>query len=149
MRAVLQRVENAWVMVKEECVGRIGSGLLIFLGIGRDDTEKDADYLVEKTIHLRIFEDDDGKMNHSLLDRNLSALVVSQFTLWGDCRKGRRPSFTQAAPPDEAERLYQYFVDGMKGKGIRVDTGRFQAMMDVHLINDGPVTFLLDSGRLF
>jgi D-tyrosyl-tRNA(Tyr) deacylase len=145
MRAVIQRVAAADVRVDYEIVGRIGPGLLVLLGIARSDEEKDADYLADKAVHLRIFEDGNGKMNRSLLETGGEVLVVSQFTLLGDCRKGRRPSFVEAAPPERAEQLYEYFVDQLKMKGITVATGRFQAMMAVSLINDGPVTLILES----
>lgn len=145
MRAVIQRVAAADVRVDHEIVGRIGPGLLVLLGIARSDEEKDADYLADKAVHLRIFEDGDGKMNRSLLETGGEVLVVSQFTLLGDCRKGRRPSFVEAAPPERAEQLYEYFVDQLKMKGITVATGRFQAMMAVSLINDGPVTLILET----
>jgi D-tyrosyl-tRNA(Tyr) deacylase len=145
MRAVIQRVAAADVRVDDEIVGRIGPGLLVLLGIARSDEEKDADYLADKAVHLRIFEDGNGKMNRSLLETGGEVLVVSQFTLLGDCRKGRRPSFVQAAPPERAEQLYEYFVDQLKMKGITVTTGRFQAVMAVSLINDGPVTLILES----
>jgi len=130
-------------------VGAIGPGLLIFLGVGEDDSEKDCDYLSNKIVHLRIFPDRDDLMNLSLIDTGGSALVVSQFTLWGDCRKGRRPSFVRAARPEKAEELYERFIGLLKEKGIDVATGRFQAMMDVSLINDGPVTLMLDSSKGF
>jgi len=145
MRAVIQRVAAADVRVDHEIVGRIGPGLLVLLGIARSDEEKDADYLADKAVHLRIFEDGDGKMNRSLLETGGEVLVVSQFTLLGDCRKGRRPSFVEAASPERAEQLYEYFVDQLKMKGITVATGRFQAMMAVSLINDGPVTLILET----
>jgi D-tyrosyl-tRNA(Tyr) deacylase len=149
MRAVVQRVNTAKVMIGKEMVGEIGKGLLIFLGVGVEDSIDDADYLASKIVHLRIFSDDNGKMNLSLLETGGEALVVSQFTLWGDCRKGRRPSFTKAADPTIANDLYQKFIHLLKGKGIRVAEGRFQEMMDVHLVNDGPVTMLLDSDKNF
>jgi len=145
MRAVIQRVTAADVQVDHEIVGRIGPGLLVLLGIARSDEEKDADYLADKVVNLRIFEDDEGKMNRSLLETGGELLVVSQFTLLGDCRKGRRPSFVEAAPPERAEQLYEYFVDQLRLKGINVSTGRFQAMMAVSLVNDGPVTLILES----
>ncbi|MGD8757331.1 MAG: D-aminoacyl-tRNA deacylase [Deltaproteobacteria bacterium] len=145
MRAVVQRVTTSDVQVDHKMVGRIGPGLLVLLGVSRSDEEKDAAYLADKVAHLRIFEDDEGKMNRSLLETNREALVVSQFTLLGDCRKGRRPSFVKAAPPDRAEQLYEYFVDQLRLKGIRVSTGRFQAKMAVSLVNDGPVTLILES----
>lgn len=149
MRAVVQRVKESRVEVKEQVVGRIGPGLLILLGVGRDDALKDCEYLANKIAHLRIFSDNKGFMNLSLMDTGGEALVVSQFTLWGDCRKGRRPSFVNAAPPEPAKALYEHFVQFLKGKGLTVATGRFQEMMDVHLINDGPVTLMLDSTRAF
>jgi D-tyrosyl-tRNA(Tyr) deacylase len=145
MRAVIQRVTQSSVSVSGQVVGRIGPGLLVLLGVARQDSEKDADFLVEKIIHLRIFEDEDGKMNRSLVDIGGQMLVVSQFTLLGDCRKGRRPSFVQAAPPETAESLYQYFVDRIREKQIPVQTGRFRAMMEVSLVNDGPVTLIVES----
>ena len=149
MRAVVQRVRNAYVAIDGRDVGAIETGMVVFLGIGQSDGESAANYLAEKLLHLRIFEDDQGKMNRSLLESGYSMLIVSQFTLWGDCRKGRRPSFTQAAPPDQAEELYEYFIKKIKEAGITVATGQFRAMMDVHLINDGPVTILLDSDKIF
>lgn len=149
MRAVVQRVKTAKVMVDGEVVGEIGKGVLIFLGVGVGDTIDDADYLASKIVHLRIFGDSEGKMNLSLLETGGEALVVSQFTLWGDCKKGRRPSFVRAADPAVANDLYQKFIFFLKGKGIQVAEGRFQEMMDVHLVNDGPVTLLLDSVRNF
>jgi D-tyrosyl-tRNA(Tyr) deacylase len=130
-------------------VGDIKMGMVVFLGVGPSDSESAADYLVEKLIHLRIFEDEQGKMNRSLFELGYSMLIVSQFTLWGDCRKGRRPSFSRAAPPEQAERLYDYFVKKIQEAGITAATGHFRAMMDVHLVNDGPVTLLLDSDKLF
>ena len=149
LRAVIQRVKSASVAVEGEIVGKIGKGLLILLGVANDDSEKDADYLVEKTLNLRIFEDSENKMNLSLLEIEGEMLVVSQFTLYGDVRKGRRPSFIGAAPPEKANRLYEYFVSAARQKLLRVETGKFQAMMDVELINDGPVTILLDSRKNF
>ena len=149
MRAVVQRVKESKVEVDGKRVGAIGPGLLIFLGVGEDDSEKDCDYLVNKITHLRIFPDKEDLMNLSLMDTGGSALVVSQFTLWGDCRKGRRPSFIRAARPEKAEELYDRFVSLLKEKGIDVATGQFQAMMDVSLINDGPVTLMLDSSKGF
>jgi len=149
MRAVVQRVKTAKVMVDGEIVGEIGKGVLIFLGVGVGDTIDDADYLASKIVHLRIFGDSEGKMNLSLLETGGEALVVSQFTLWGDCKKGRRPSFVRAADPAVANDLYQKFIFFLKGKGIQVAEGRFQEMMDVHLVNDGPVTLLLDSAKNF
>ena len=149
MRVVVQRVSEADVTVDGEKVGSIGRGLLVFLGIGHRDDEKAADYLVEKIINLRIFPDKQGRFNRSLADLELALLVVSQFTLWGDCRKGRRPSFSTAADPEKAKHLYNYFITRARELGIAVQTGRFQAMMDVRLVNDGPVTLLLDSEKLF
>jgi len=139
----------AKVMIGSEVVGEIGKGLLIFLGVGVEDNSDDSDYLASKIASLRIFSDDNGKMNLSLPETGGDALVVSQFTLWGDCRKGRRPSFTRAADPAVANDLYQRFINLLKGKGIQVAEGRFQEMMDVHLVNDGPVTMLLDSVKNF
>ena len=149
MRAVIQRVRKAKVEVKGDNIGEIGQGILIFLGVGKGDSERDAEYLAEKTANLRIFEDEKENMNLSVLDIKGEALVVSQFTLFGDCRKGRRPSFTEAAPPGEAEMLYEKFIELLGKKGIQSKTGRFQAMMDVFLVNDGPVTMLLDSNKLY
>ena len=149
MRAVVQRVKNAKVVVDGSVVGEIGKGVLIFLGVGLEDTTDDADYMASKIVHLRIFGDDVGKMNLSLLETGGEALVVSQFTLWGDCKRGRRPSFVRAADPAVANNLYQKFIFFLKEKSIQVAEGRFQEMMDVHLVNDGPVTLLLDSARNF
>ncbi len=149
MRAVVQRVKESRVEVKNRVVGQIGPGLLILLGVGQDDTLKDCEYLAGKISHLRIFSDEKGFMNLSLLDTKGAALVVSQFTLWGDCRKGRRPSFVKAAPPEPARDLYEHFVELLKQEGLTVATGMFQEMMDVHLINDGPVTLMLDSHKTF
>jgi D-tyrosyl-tRNA(Tyr) deacylase len=146
MRAVVQRVTEASVSVESKVVGEIGPGLLVLLGVARDDSSEDADYLVEKISNLRIFDDSMGKMNRSLLDVAGGMLVVSQFTLYGDVRRGRRPSYTEAAEPVKANELYKYFVDRVKQQGIKVETGVFQAMMRVSLTNDGPVTILLDSG---
>ena len=147
MRAVLQRVRSARVEVDGEVVGAIDTGLLILLGVSKRDEESDARYLVEKIANLRIFEDDAGKMNRSVRDTGGSMLVVSQFTLYGDCSKGRRPSFDEAAPAAEARRLYEYFVEEARGAGFRIETGRFQAMMMVHIENDGPVTLICESPR--
>ena len=149
MRAVVQRVKRAEVRVGEEVVGRIGFGLMVLLGIGMDDTEAAGEALAEKIANLRVFDDDQGKMNRSLLDTGGQVLCVSQFTLYGDCRKGRRPSYDQAAPPDRALLLYEGFVRFLRIRGIPTEMGRFRAMMDVELVNDGPVTLLLDSDRLF
>lgn len=149
MRAVIQRVAEAWVTVNGQEVARIGQGLLVLLGVGREDTDEDADYLAAKVANLRIFEDAEGKLNRCLLEVGGAALVVSNFTLYGDCRKGRRPSFTDAAPPEQAERLYRKFCEALKRQGVAVQTGVFQAHMQVGLVNDGPVTLLLDSKRQF
>ena len=149
MRAVIQRVSRAKVTVDGEITGEIGRGILVLLGVSREDSEKEALYLLEKTLNLRIFEDAEGKMNLSLLDIAGDLLVVSQFTLYGDARKGRRPSYIKAAEPLEANRLYEFFVSEARRQIGRVGTGRFQAMMDVELVNDGPVTILLDSTRVF
>lgn len=149
MRCVIQRVSRAKVTVAGEITGEIGKGILVLLGVSGEDTEKEADFLLEKTLNLRIFEDAEGKMNLSLLEILGELLVVSQFTLYGDARKGRRPSFIKAAPPEKANTLYEYFVHQARKQIKKVETGRFQAMMDVELINDGPVTILLDSNKLF
>ncbi|MEW6259673.1 MAG: D-aminoacyl-tRNA deacylase [Thermodesulfobacteriota bacterium] len=145
MIAVIQRVKTCSVTIDGRKTAEIGTGLLVLLGVGHGDTTIDVDYLAEKTVHLRIFEDDAGKMNRSVLDIGGEAMVVSQFTLLGDCRKGRRPSFIEAARPDVAVPLYERFIDMLRKTGIRVETGRFGAMMDIGLINDGPVTLILDS----
>ena len=145
MRAVIQRVKKSSVKAGNEIVGQIGKGLLVLLGVARDDTAKDADYMANKIINLRIFEDPDGKMNRSLLETGGELLVVSQFTLLADCRKGRRPSFIEAAEPQKATDLYETFVDRVREKGVKVQTGRFRAMMEVALINDGPVTLIIES----
>ena len=149
MRAVVQRVKTAKVIVSGEVVGEIGKGVLIFLGVGVGDKSDDAEYLASKIVHLRIFGDDEEKMNLSLLETGGEALIVSQFTLWGDCKKGRRPSFIRAADPAVANDLYKKFIFYLKAKGIQVAEGKFQEMMDVHLVNDGPVTLLLDSAKNF
>jgi D-tyrosyl-tRNA(Tyr) deacylase len=149
MRAVLQRVAKASVTVDGAVVGEVQKGWLVLLGVGQGDTEDDVAYLAEKTANLRAFPDADGKMNLSVLDVGGGALVVSQFTLYGDCRKGRRPGFTDAAPPAKADALYQLFTERLRNAGVTVATGRFQTHMDVALVNDGPVTFLLDSGKQF
>lgn len=145
MRVVLQRVKNASVQVDGEIISQIGPGLLILLGVQHGDTEEDARYLVEKTANLRIFEDEAGKMNLSVLDTGGEALVVSQFTLYADTRKGRRPSFTGAALPEEAKRLYEFFCRELAARGLAVSTGRFAATMEVALVNHGPVTIIIDS----
>jgi D-tyrosyl-tRNA(Tyr) deacylase len=149
MRAVIQRVSRAKVTIENETTGEIQNGLVILLGVGRDDTQADAQYLAEKIAALRIFEDTEGKMNLSVKDVGGSLLIVSQFTLYGDVRKGLRPSWSNAATPESAELLYEYFVAEMRKQSIPVATGRFQKMMQVELVNDGPVTILLDSRRLF
>ena len=149
MRAVVQRVSRARVVVEGRTTGQIASGLLVLLGVARGDTAEQAAYLAEKIAHLRIFDDEQGKMNRSLLEVGGAALVVSQFTLYGDARGQRRPSFIQAAPPEEAARLYEEFVTCLRALGVRVETGVFQARMTVELTNDGPVTILLDSEKLF
>ena len=149
MRAVIQRVSNASVEISGEVVGKIGEGLLVLLGVARDDERADADYLIDKIINLRIFVDGEGKMNRSLLDTGGAMLVVSQFTLYGDVRRGRRPSYSDAAEPKKANALYEYFVQRTRSFGVKVETGVFQAMMEVSLTNDGPVTILLDSRKLF
>ncbi len=148
MRAVVQLVKKASVTIEKKTTGAIGPGLLVLLGVARSDTVKDVEYMVDKILNLRIFPDQEGKMNLSVRDINGEILVVSQFTLFGDCRKGRRPSYSHAAPPETADALYQAFVASM-GKYLRVATGTFQAMMEVELINDGPVTLLVDSTREF
>jgi len=145
MRLVIQRVSQAKVTVQGKEVEAIGPGLCLFLGVAKGDTEEDSTYLVQKSVELRIFEDDEGKFNRKLLDVGGEILVVSQFTLYGDCTKGRRPSFSHAASPEEAERLYQQFVQKLREKGPRVATGQFQAKMEVSLVNSGPVTFIIDS----
>jgi D-tyrosyl-tRNA(Tyr) deacylase len=145
MKAVLQRVTEASVEADGRVAGAIGPGLVALLGIRRTDSEKDAGYLAEKILNLRIFPDRDGKMNRSLLETGGGVLVVSQFTIYGDTRKGRRPSFDEAAPPDDAKRLYEYFVEVLRARGIHVETGVFQAMMKVRLVNDGPVTLICES----
>ncbi|MFY9584857.1 MAG: D-aminoacyl-tRNA deacylase [Candidatus Acidiferrales bacterium] len=149
MRAVVQRVSRARVVVEGRVTGEIAAGAVVLLGVGRTDTPESAAYLAEKTAHLRIFDDDQGKMNRSLLETGGAALVVSQFTLYGDARGQRRPSFIQAASPEDANRLYQEFVRALRALGVRVETGVFQARMAVELSNDGPVTILLDSEKLF
>ena len=149
MRAVLQRVTRAAVRVGGEMVGEIGPGLVVLLGVARDDADADARYLVEKILHLRVFDDAEGRMNLSVTERGGALLVVSQFTLYGDVRKGRRPSWVEAAPPETAEGLYEFFVAEARRSGARVETGSFRRMMAVELVNDGPVTILLDSRKLF
>jgi D-tyrosyl-tRNA(Tyr) deacylase len=149
MRACVQRVRRAQVTVGDEVVGRIGPGMLVLLGVAAEDSEPDAQQLAEKIVSLRVFDDDAGKMNRALADIGGAMLVVSQFTLLGDCRKGRRPSFDAAAPPELAKSLYERFVAHVREAGIEVATGRFREMMQVELTNDGPVTLLLDSRKLF
>ncbi len=149
MRAVVQRVSSAEVRVDGRLLGSIEQGLLVLLAVGASDQERDAAYLANKTLNLRIFEDAEGKMNRSVRDIRGGLLVVSQFTLYGDCRKGNRPSFVNAAPPDRAERLYEAFLEEVGKSGLEIASGRFQAMMDVSLVNQGPVTLLLDSSRAF
>ena len=147
MRLVIQRVREARVTVNNGTTGSIGIGLLVFLGVSRTDTVEDADYLTGKLLGLRIFPDEDGKMNRGVREAGGSLLIVSQFTLYGDCRRGRRPSFDQAAPPEQAQDLYNYFVESAKRGPVPVETGVFQAMMQVHIVNDGPVTILMDSAQ--
>jgi D-tyrosyl-tRNA(Tyr) deacylase len=149
MRAVVQRVSRARVTVGGEITGEIGVGLLVLLGVSSGDTRAAADYLVAKTIGLRIFEDAGGKMNLSVAEVSGSLLVVSQFTLYGDARRGKRPSFDAAAPPEQARELYEYFVEKIRAAGLRCETGRFQETMQVELVNEGPVTILLDSAKAF
>ncbi len=149
MRAVVQRVSRAQVGVGGELVGRIDAGLLVLLGVGKDDTPADAEYLAAKVVGLRIFEDESGKMNQSVVEIGGAVLAVSQFTLYGDVRKSKRPSFDDAAPPQLAKELYEHFVRKVREAGVKCETGRFQAMMQVELVNDGPVTILLDSKRTF
>ena len=149
MRAVVQRVSRAAVKVDGTIVGAIDQGLLVLLGVGLDDGESDADYLVQKIAGLRIFEDADEKMNRSVIDAGGAMLTVSQFTLYGDTRRGKRPSFDAAARPEQAQRLYEYFVSRVRALGLKCETGKFQAMMQVELVNEGPVTILIDSKKSF
>lgn len=149
MRAVVQRVKNAKVEVDDNEIGAIDSGLLVFLGIGNEDSMDDIDYLIDKIVNLRIFEDKEDKMNLSAVDLGKDIMVVSQFTLYGDCRKGKRPNFLNAAPPDKAERLYDVFINKINKYDLKIETGEFKAMMDVDLVNDGPVTLLIDSKKEF
>ncbi|MDD3656014.1 MAG: D-aminoacyl-tRNA deacylase [Atribacterota bacterium] len=148
MKAIIQRVSKALVRVENEKIAQIECGMLVLLGVKNDDTEKEAELLAKKTVNLRIFSDKEGKMNLSLLDIQGEALVVSQFTLYGNCKKGRRPSFIDAALPEKADLLYQHYVQCLKNDNISVQTGQFQAMMQVELINEGPVTIILDSAEL-
>jgi len=145
MKAVIQRVHHSKVEVDSQIIGQIDKGLLIFLGAAKGDTTKEADYLVQKITQLRIFEDDQGKMNICAIDAKAHILVVSQFTLYGDCSKGRRPSFDKAAQPDIANELYEYFIEQLRRQGLKVETGEFGAMMNVSLVNYGPVTFILET----
>ena len=149
MRIILQRVKDAKVEVDGEIVGQIGKGILILLGVHKEDEEYDVEYLVDKVVNLRIFEDEHEAMNNSIIDEGGEILVVSQFTIYGDCRKGRRPSYDKAAPPELAESLYELFARKIYDRGVKVETGRFRAMMDVSLTNWGPVTLMLDSKKLF
>jgi len=147
MRLVIQRVSEASVIVNESTIGSIRTGLAVFIGIGQQDTEADANYLIDKLLGLRIFPDENGKMNRSIEDAGGSLLLVSQFTLYGDCRRGRRPSFDRAAPPERAQSLYRYFVESARQGPVPVETGIFQASMRVRIINEGPVTLLIDSAE--
>ena len=149
MRAVVQRVSRAEVRVESRVVGAIGRGLLVLVGIAREDTPETGKVLAEKIANLRIFDDEQGRMNRSLLEAGGGVLCVSQFTLYGDCRKGRRPSYDRAAPPETARALYESFVESLRALGVKVETGEFRAMMDVELVNDGPVTLLLDTEKFF
>jgi D-aminoacyl-tRNA deacylase len=149
MRAVIQRVSRAQVSVNGTVTGEIGRGLVVLLGVGQSDTESDADYLAEKVSGLRVFEDSEGKMNRSLAEVGGAVLLVSQFTLYGDVRRGKRPSFDAAAPPQKARELYAYFLERIRAAGLPCETGRFQEMMQVELVNEGPVTILLDSEKKF
>ncbi len=148
MRAVVQRVRQAKVEVEGRVVGEIGHGLLVLVGVGKTDTRRDADYLADKLTGLRIFPDEAGKMNLDVGEAGGSLLIVSQFTLYGDVRKGRRPGFDNAADPQQARALYDYFIEAARRRGVPVQTGTFQALMSVHLVNDGPVTIIVDSERI-
>ena len=148
MRAVIQRSGTASVQVEGHVIGKIEHGLVVLLGVHKQDKEKDASYLADKIANLRIFPDENGQMNRSVLDVGGEALVISQFTLFGDCRKGRRPGYSSAAPPERAKKLYEFFITLLENQGITVATGEFQAMMDVSLVNKGPVTLLVDSTKL-
>lgn len=149
MRAMVQRVTRARVSVGKDLAGEIGRGLLVLLGVGHEDREADADYLADKIVGLRIFEDENAKMNQAVGEVEGSVLVVSQFTLYGDVRRGKRPSFDASAPPEKARTLYEYFVERIRAAGLRCETGKFQQRMQVELVNDGPVTILLDSSKAF
>ncbi len=149
MRSVVQRVKRASVTVNDQTVGQINAGLLVLLAVGQGDSVNDLTWMVDKLVGLRIFEDEEGKMNRSILDMGGELLVVSQFTLYGDCRKGKRPSFSSAAPPEQAKDMFEKSVEAIRSYGLKVETGIFQAEMDVELINDGPVTILLDSEKKF
>jgi D-tyrosyl-tRNA(Tyr) deacylase len=149
VRAVVQRVASAEVRVEGQVVGRIGPGLMVLLGVGKGDAEADADYLADRVVNLRVFPDEHGQMNRSLLETGGAVLVVSQFTLYGDCRRGRRPGFSEAAAPEQASSLYAHFVARVRGSGVPTEEGVFRAMMDVALVNQGPVTLLLDSRKGF
>ncbi len=148
MKAVIQRVQSAQVLVDGRLTGKIGKGLLVFVGVGKGDDESDISYMVSKLPDLRIFEDASGKFNLSLKEADGEMLIVSQFTLYGDCKKGRRPSFTEAEEPTVAKKLYERLIHRLKEQGLRIETGEFQAKMEVHLVNDGPVTLLLDSKKV-
>jgi D-tyrosyl-tRNA(Tyr) deacylase len=149
LRAILQRVREASVTIEGDVIGKIGLGWAVFLGVSTDDTIADVKYMAEKTIHLRAFPDEEGKMNKSVLEVGGAVLVVSQFTLMADCRKGRRPSFVLAAPPEKANQLYEDYVKKLSEAGLTTATGKFQSHMDVRILNDGPVTMMLDSKKLF
>jgi D-tyrosyl-tRNA(Tyr) deacylase len=149
MRAVVQRVSRAEVRIGDRVVGRIGAGLVVLVGIAREDTPEAGQWLAEKIVNLRVFDDAEGRMNRSVVESGGGVLCVSQFTLYGDCRKGRRPSYDRAAAPEAAVTLYESFVASLRSLGVKVETGEFRAMMDVELINDGPVTLLLDSEKVF
>lgn len=149
MRAVVQRCKSGSVSVGGRVIGSVGHGYVVLLGVARADSESDATYIADKLIHLRVFEDENGKMNKSLIDTGGGILAVSQFTLYGDTRDGRRPSFTNAAPPDEALRLFEHFVGVLRSRGVQVETGEFGAHMVVEIVNDGPVTILMDSAKQF
>lgn len=144
MKALIQRVKRASVIIDGELYSSIGAGMLVFVGVTKEDAKENAENLAQKLLALRIFEDENGKMNRSIVDEGLEFLVVSQFTLCGDCKKGTRPSFDAAAAPDKAVHLYEYFVQCLRTSGLKVETGKFQAMMEVELVNDGPVTFCID-----